>query len=157
LAEKGELDKIRNILESVTLSPSVARRFGLDVNLDGARRSLFEVLSRPGVRFEDLISISPDLSLASHSIRRRIESDAIYAVYVDRQKEDIEATERDERVRFPNNFSFDQVSGLSNELKARLAKHPPASLGQAKAMEGMTPAAITLLRASLRQQKIAGS
>jgi len=157
LAEKGELDKVRNILESVTLSPSVARRFGLDVNLDGARRSLFEVLSRPGVRFEDLISISPDLSLASHSIRRRIESDAIYAVYVDRQKEDIEATERDERVRFPNNFSFDQVSGLSNELKARLAKHPPASLGQAKAMEGMTPAAITLLRASLRQQKIAGS
>lgn len=155
-AEQGELERARNILDSTVLSPSSARSFGLEVNLDGMRRSLFEVLSRPGVRFEDLIAVAPDLSAAPHSIRRRIESDAMYAVYVDRQKAEIEATERDEMIRFPKNFSFDRISGLSNELKVRLAKNPPASLGQAKRMEGMTPAAVTLLRASLRQQKIAG-
>ena len=155
-AEQGELERARNILDSTVLSPSSARSFGLEVNLDGMRRSLFEVLSRPGVRFEDLIAVVPDLSAAPHSIRRRIESDAMYAVYVDRQKAEIEATERDEMIRFPKNFSFDRISGLSNELKVRLAKNPPASLGQAKRMEGMTPAAVTLLRASLRQQKIAG-
>lgn len=154
--EQDALARARKILDSTVLSPSSARSFGLDVNLDGMRRSLFDVLSRPGVRYEDLIAVAPDLSAAPHSIRRRIESDAMYSVYVDRQKAEIETTERDEMILFPKNFAFDRISGLSNELKVRLARNPPASLGQAKRMEGMTPAAITLLRASLRQQKIAG-
>jgi tRNA uridine 5-carboxymethylaminomethyl modification enzyme len=148
-----ELQDARRLLDEFVVTPTMARSFGLPVNLDGSRRSLFEVLGRSGVRFEHLIPIIPELNATPAPIRKRIENDAMYAVYVDRQASEIESGKSDEQMRFPPDFPFTEVPGLSNELRQKLLKAKPESLGQAKRMEGMTPAGITLLRAALRQKR----
>jgi tRNA uridine 5-carboxymethylaminomethyl modification enzyme len=151
-ATQAQIAQVRKMLEDISLTPSQARQFGLPINLDGARRSLFDILSYPGVSFDCLLPHFPTLEAADKKIRTRIEHDATYAVYLDRERNDIEAAKRDEATHFPPNFSFSDVPGLSSELRQRLSHASPQNLGQAKRLEGMTPAGLLLLRSFLRQK-----
>jgi tRNA uridine 5-carboxymethylaminomethyl modification enzyme len=84
-------------------------------------------------------------------IRRQAERDALYANYISRQQKDIDLLQKDEAQRIPKDFDYAAVEGLSNELKIKLRAARPDSLGQAARIEGMTPAALTLLLARLRR------
>jgi tRNA uridine 5-carboxymethylaminomethyl modification enzyme len=148
---ESQITTAKEQLLSINLTPSIARQMGLPVNLDGSRRSLFEILSYPGVSFAHLVPFFPELGPTDKKIRRRIENDATYAVYLDRQKSDVEAVQRDEAIQFPSRFSFGEVPGLSSELRQKLQQAAPQTLGQAKRLEGMTPAALVLLRTFLKQ------
>ena len=85
--------------------------------------------------------------------RRQLEKDALYANYIERQKRDVEMMKRDESQEIPGNFDFGAIDGLSNELKSKLTAARPANLAQAGRIDGMTPAALTLLLARLRMEK----
>lgn len=147
------LEAGRAMLESVVLSPTEAARHGLHLRQDGQRRSAYTLLSYPDVTFDDLCGIAPDLAAIAPEIREQLCRDALYAQYADRQRQDAEAWKRDESVRLPEDFDYDSVSGLSNELKDKLKRTRPASLSQAARIEGMTPAAMTLLLARIRRQE----
>jgi len=82
----------------------------------------------------------------------RLENDARYAVYLDRQVKDIASYRRDEEMAMPTDMDYAAVSGLSTELRAKLAMVRPKTLGQAGRIEGMTPAALTLLAARARRK-----
>ena len=86
-------------------------------------------------------------------IRSQLEKDALYANYIQRQQRDVEAVKRDEQHVIPDDFSYDALDGLSNELKLKLNRAKPVNLSQAARVDGMTPAALTLLLAKLRQAK----
>ncbi len=146
------LDHARERLESMSFTPRELANAGLKVNQDGARRSGFQLLSFPEVDFTTLEKLAPDVSDIDRDTRRQIEKDALYANYIERQKRDVEMMRRDEAQAIPPDFDFQHIDGLSNELKAKLSATRPANLAQAGRVDGMTPAALTLILARLRQK-----
>jgi tRNA uridine 5-carboxymethylaminomethyl modification enzyme len=140
-------------LTSKTYTPRELNQIGLSVNQDGARRSVFQLLSFPDVDFEKLMGLDPTLSEIDPEIRDQLSKDALYANYIDRQQRDVDAMKRDEDQIIPDGFSYEHLDGLSNELKKKLIAARPRNLAQAGRVEGMTPAALTLLLAKLRQDK----
>jgi len=136
---------------SVDLSPSEAERVGILVNKDGVRRTAFDLLSHPDMTLERLAAVWPELGGLAPDIVEQIEIDAKYAVYLQRQEADIHQLNREEDTVFPETFDFAGLSGLSNELRHKLSTVRPGTLAQAGRIDGMTPAALTLLLAHLRK------
>jgi len=138
-------------LEALSLTPKELNEIGLTVNQDGARRNGMEILAFPDTSFESLLAADPSLKSVPDDIRRQLEKDATYASYIERQKKDVEALRKDEKQAIPSDFDFGVLSGLSNELKDKLTRARPDNLAQAARVEGMTPAALSLLLSKLRQ------
>jgi len=144
-------DSGRNRLRSLSLTPNEAAQHGLHLNRDGQRRSAYEILSHPEMEIARLAQIWGELSAISPKVAEALEIEAGYAVYMDRQANDIRSAQRDEALVMPDNFDFDSISGLSNELKLKLRSAQPRTIAQAAKIEGMTPAAVTLLLALVRK------
>jgi tRNA uridine 5-carboxymethylaminomethyl modification enzyme len=136
---------------SVSLTPTEANRHGLALNRDGQRRTAFELLSYPDVGVNKLAGIWPAFGELAPKIAEQLEIDAKYAVYLDRQAADIAAFRRDERLELPEGIDYATLKGLSNEVRQKLAAVRPRTVGQAGRIEGMTPAALTLLAAHVRR------
>ena len=152
----NKMEKIsgaRSVLVKVSLTSTQAIAAGLKVNQDGVRRTGLGLLSYPDINFADLGRIWPELTEIEPETALQIERDALYAHYIERQTTDIAALARDEAHEVPDGFSYDDIAGLSNELKSKLAKVQPRTLGQAGRIDGMTPAALTLVLARLKQQR----
>ncbi|PLX38757.1 MAG: tRNA uridine-5-carboxymethylaminomethyl(34) synthesis enzyme MnmG [Hyphomicrobiales bacterium] len=140
-------------LADLTLTPAEARQHGLTINQDGVRRSGMDLLAYPEIDFARLTEIWPQLAGVSAGIAEQIEIEAVYAVYMDRQRADIEAFRRDENIAIPEQFDFSAVSGLSNEVRQKLEQVRPETLGQAARMDGITPAALGVLLAHVKRGK----
>ena len=149
--KREKLDQLRSELGSLSLTPKAARTAGLDVKEDGKKRSAFDLLSFPDIDFGRLQEIWPDLK-PDAEISEQMERDALYANYIDRQAQDVEALRRDEAQSIPREFSYSDIDGLSNELKFKLQLVTPETLGQAARIDGMTPAALTLILSHLKQR-----
>lgn len=144
-AKQTQLSVALTSLNERALTPNEAAARGLMLNQDGRRRTAFEILSYPSVSWVDLTRIWPELQAIPERIAARVETDAKYAVYLERQERDIAAFKRDEDLALPESLSFLAISGLSAELAGKLETVRPRTLGQAGRVEGMTPAALTLL------------
>ncbi len=149
-AKRGAYDAALSMVRELSLSPSEAALAGLRINKDGVRRSGFELLALPDVSFDALREIWPRLGSISAATASQIEIDARYAVYLNRQAADIAAFRRDETMIIPDDLDFTALPGLSNEIRARIARVRPATMGQAGRIEGMTPTALTLIAAHVR-------
>jgi len=150
-AHKALVDA-RSLLKKLVVTPTEASARGLKVNHDGIRRSAFDLLSYPGQSLSGLAKLWPELDRFGAKMIDRLENDARYAVYLDRQVKDIASYRRDEEMAMPTDMDYAAVSGLSTELRAKLAMVRPKTLGQAGRIEGMTPAALTLLAARARRK-----
>ncbi|HSD92073.1 MAG TPA: tRNA uridine-5-carboxymethylaminomethyl(34) synthesis enzyme MnmG [Methyloceanibacter sp.] len=139
------------LLRRLSLTPDEAAKHGLSVNRDGRKRSAYDLLSYPGVDVTRLAAIWPEIGALDPDIAEQLAVDARYAVYVKRQEEDIAAFRKDEGIAIPPGFVFGALPGLSTELRLKLERHHPASLGQAARLDGMTPAALMLLLAHLKK------
>lgn len=146
----GLLDETLKKLKSFEVTPKQANEAGIRVNEDGRRRSGLDLLSLSNVSYESLAATWPELK-ASTEIAKQAKIEATYANYIERQQRDVMALKKDEEIEFPPRFDFSGLSGLSNELKSKLISVRPSTLGQAARIEGMTPAALALLLASLRK------
>ncbi len=151
-ARLAALADARRLIGELSLTPQEAARHGLALNRDGVRRTAFDLLSYPDITWDRLAAVWPALGAIAPGIAEIVETDARYAVYLDRQAADIAALKRDEGVRLPDDLDYVALPGLSNELRQRLAAVKPATLGQAGRIEGMTPAALTLLLAHARKR-----
>lgn len=148
-----ELSKGRDLLEKESYTPKQLSAVGVSVSSDGSRRTAYEVLAFPNVTFENIISLNEEISEISHDIRVQLARDALYANYIERQQRDVEAMKRDELQVIPDDFDYSVLSGLSNELRSKLTLARPQTISQAGRVEGMTPAAVTLILARLRQSQ----
>ncbi|MGV2127778.1 tRNA uridine-5-carboxymethylaminomethyl(34) synthesis enzyme MnmG [Agrobacterium vitis] len=148
---RHQIDDTINMLETRKLTPNEAAAVGIPVNQDGRRRTALELLAYPDISIADLSRLWPELSALDSKVAEAVEIHATYAVYMDRQNADIAATKRDEDRLIPKDFDYASLSGLSNELKQKLEKTRPENLSQAAKVEGMTPAAISLLIAFLNK------
>lgn len=150
-AYRDALSAGRERLKDATVTPNEARKFGLSLNLDGQRRSAYELLAYPDQNCERLQVIWPWIGEIDPRVREALEIEASYAVYLQRQESDIQQIKRDESIAIPADFDYQSVAGLSNELKAKLAVNRPVNLAQAARVDGMTPAALSLLLALIRR------
>jgi len=146
------LESAKMLARSLSVTPNEAGRYGLQLNRDGQRRTAFELLAYPDVGLADLTAIWPQLADIDATITTHLEIEAKYDVYVTRQVADIEALRRDEYLKLGEAIDYAAVSGLSNEARQRLEAWRPSTIGQASRMDGMTPAALTLLVAHLRRK-----
>jgi tRNA uridine 5-carboxymethylaminomethyl modification enzyme len=143
----------RELAQSHSLTPAEADHQGIVMRQDGRRRTAFELLSFPHVRWADLARIWPDLAAVAPHIAEQVETDAKYAVYLDRQADDVAAYRRDETLELPAGLDYGQIPGLSTELRQKLDSIRPRTIGQAGRVDGMTPVALTLLAAQIRPRR----
>ncbi|MHA1529487.1 MAG: tRNA uridine-5-carboxymethylaminomethyl(34) synthesis enzyme MnmG [Alphaproteobacteria bacterium] len=142
-----DLSRARELAGSLSLTPAAGRAAGLSINQDGAKRNALELLSYPEINLARLSAIWPELSALDAEIARQLEHDARYAGYIDRQRQSITAMRREEARALPQDLDYHEVSGLSAELREKLATIQPRTMGQAARIDGMTPAALTLVLA----------
>lgn len=144
------LNAARDFAKSVSITPNQANTYGLSLNNDGQRRTAFELLAYPTIAISDLARIWPELGSLAPKIAEQIEIDATYDVYLSRQAADIESYRRDESVMLPDDLDYDAIKGLSNEARHKLTAARPRTIGHAARLDGVTPAALTLLVAHLK-------
>jgi tRNA uridine 5-carboxymethylaminomethyl modification enzyme len=145
-----QLNAARELARSRILTPSEARRHGIEVNMDGIRRSAYDLLAYPGVDLVKLAEIWPELNSLDRKAAESLETEARYAVYLDRQMADVANMRREEQRLIPDDIDFSSVPGLSNELKQKMRERRPHSISAAERMEGMTPAALAIIVAHVR-------
>jgi tRNA uridine 5-carboxymethylaminomethyl modification enzyme len=146
------LDDARRMASSLAVTPKEAERHGLGLKRDGHRRTAFELLAYPGIGCAELRAIWPQLGRLAPKIAEQLEIDAKYAVYLDRQAADVAAYRRDEHLELPPGLDYKGLPGLSTEVRQKLTSIRPRTLGQAGRIDGVTPAALTLLAAHVRRK-----
>src|ERR1700730_4492971 len=150
-AKMAALDTARALARDLMVTPSEAARHGVALRKDGQRRSAFDLLSYPDIGIGEVARIWPRLGELPEKIAEQLETDAKYQVYLSRQAADVESYRRDESLTLPDDLDYGALPGLSNEARHKLQTHRPRTIGHAGRLDGMTPAALTLLVAYLRR------
>lgn len=150
-----DLEKARKLAVATTMTPNEAARHGLEVNRDGVRRSAYELLAYPGVDVAWLTRVAPAFGAIDAKTAERLETEAKYSVYLDRQQADVAQIRHEESRLIPASVDFADVPGLSNELKQKMRTRQPRSIADAQRMEGMTPAALAIIVAHVRNAESA--
>lgn len=152
--QKAEaLAAVRSALESRSYSPNEVAVQGIRIGQDGQRRNGFALLAFPEVGFADVERLDPALTGIAPEIKEQIARDAMYATYIDRQQVEVETLRRDESHEIPQDFDYGALCGLSRELSDKLKRGRPATLAQAGRIDGMTPAALTLILAAIKRRE----
>ncbi len=145
------LEAAKDLALSLSDTPNVLSKYGLNVSADGVRRHVIDLLAYPDIRFSDLETVWPELSALPPFAREHLETEALYSGYIERQARDIAAFRRDEGLRVPTNIDYTAIGGISNEVREKLKNVQPATLGQAARIEGVTPGALTALLAHIKK------
>jgi len=140
-----KLIEARQLCQSKSLTPNEAAHYGLQINHDGQRRSAYDLLSYPHIDWAQMQAIWPELADIESKTAELIQIEAHYAVYLDKQEQDRATLARDEQMLLPAELDFATIPGLSNELKSKLQQAHPHNIAEAQRIDGMTPAALSLL------------
>ena len=152
-----KFDKIKQInikMAESKISPSKAENFGIKIAIDGILRSSNEILTQKNVNMTKVREIWPNIPFFSNEIDEQLEINAHYRGYLKKQKADILAFKRDENLIIPDKINYDDLSGLSNEVKAKFKKIKPKTMGQALRIDGITPAAVYILLSHVKRKSI---
>ncbi|KQR51606.1 tRNA uridine 5-carboxymethylaminomethyl modification protein [Brevundimonas sp. Leaf168] len=150
-AKASSLVAASAVSRETLFTPNEAGALGISVNADGRRRSMRELLAFPDVTLEQFVPAVPVISTWNSDVREQVQIDAAYANYLDRQSQDADALKAEEGLMLPTDLDYGAVGGLSNEVKEKLARIQPRTLGQAGRIEGMTPGALTALLACVKR------
>ena len=150
----NKIDKTKKIMKSLKISPSKAEQFDIKIAKDGVLRSAEDILSRNSVKMYKIREIWPDVPYFNDEIDEQIEINCHYKGYLNKQNADILAFKRDENLIIPENVNYDNLSGLSNEVKTKFKMIKPKTLGQALRIDGVTPAAAYILLSHVKRRSI---
>lgn len=149
----GRLAAARDLTKRLQITPNEATRYGLALNRDGIRRSAYDLMSYPDVDFARLTEIWPELGQIDRKTAGLVESEARYAVYLERQSTDIALLRRESERLIPEDLDVSALPGLSNELKQKMRERRPRSIAAAQKIDGMTPAALAIIVAHIRNSE----
>ncbi len=155
--KRDQIDCEMARLSSTWVQPKSAEAATLEPKLSSplAREySLADLVKRPELTYADIKAIKPSEVEIEKAAEEQIEITIKYAGYIDRQKQEIDQMRRQENTALPEDFDYDAVGGLSNELKSKLEHVRPATIAQASRIQGMTPAAISLLLVHLKKLQL---
>ena len=152
--KQKKIDSILIKMKKSSISPSKAQDFGIKIAKDGVLRSSNEILTQKGVDMKKIREIWSEIPYFDKEIDEQIEINAHYRGYLKKQKADILAFKRDENLIIPEKVNYDNLSGLSNEVKAKFKKIRPKTMGQALRIDGITPAAVYILLSHVKRKSI---
>ncbi len=147
----SRLAHARELAKSLTITPNEARKHGFSLNQDGVRRSAYDLLANNEMTVVTLQSVWAELAQIDCKTVERLETEAKYAVYLDRQSADAAQMRREDQRAIPANIDFSDVPGLSNEIRYKLVTRQPRSLSEVQRIDGMTPAALAIIVSHIRQ------
>ncbi|MES2540722.1 MAG: tRNA uridine-5-carboxymethylaminomethyl(34) synthesis enzyme MnmG [Pseudomonadota bacterium] len=152
------LETGRQALSAAMMGPKALNEAGIAVSRDGVKRSAYDVLSLPGADLDLLANSFSAYQMLGREVLEQLQIDSTYDQYSDRQSKEVADLRRQETQRIPKGFDYGSISGLSNELKQKLARAQPESILHARRIEGVTPAALLLLLGHLRKssERLAG-
>ena len=153
-AKFKELSKNQSKMNSLTITPSKAEKFGINIAKDGISRTANQLLGQKYVNMSKIREIWPQIKYVSKEIDEQLEINSHYKGYLKKQKADILAFKRDENLIIPKNLNYDNFAGLSNEVKSKFKKIRPKTMGQALRIDGITPAAVYILLSHLKRKSI---
>ena len=142
------------LFKSLKISPNQAERIGLKVKKDGKKRTAFDLLGQSPENIEKMKLIWPDVVNVDFKVINQLSNIAKYEVYIDRQKAEVEAIKKYESIKIPNDLEYKKIKGLSNEILTKLELIRPTNLLQASRIEGVTPAAMTLLNLHIKRKRL---
>lgn len=151
----SRLKAARQFATDTVFTPSVLEKAGFSVKQDGQSRSIFSLLGQPDIRMADLTNLCPDLANSDASLWQHVRNEALYANYIDRQTRDADLLRQNEETILPGDLNYRALPGLSAELQAKLEATCPDTLAAASAIEGMTPAALTLILVAVKARRLA--
>ncbi len=149
-----KLGKVSKIMSELSISPTKINNFDIKIAKDGILRKSNEILTQKGVDMKKIREIWPEIPFFDKKIDEQIEINAHYRGYLKKQKADILAFKRDENLIIPEKVNYDNLSGLSNEVKAKFKKIKPKTMGQALRIDGITPAAVYILLSHVKRKSI---
>jgi tRNA uridine 5-carboxymethylaminomethyl modification enzyme len=144
------LNEARNRMAALKETPTRLKNQGFAINQDGVWRSAAEMLGYPGINLDALAKVWPELEAIPAEVAEQLEIEGRYAGYLERQEADIRAFRREESLELPADLDFAAVGSLSTEIRDKLSRIRPATLGQAGRISGVTPAALTALLRHVR-------
>jgi tRNA uridine 5-carboxymethylaminomethyl modification enzyme len=154
----AKIDAARVQMSALKISPNEAVKHGIQLNMDGVKRSAIEMLRYPNIEFNDLVKIWPELSTIKSDVLQQLEIEALYSSYLDKQGADIALFKKSESIRIPSDFNYDSSTvSLSNEVRNKLKAAKPTTLGAASRVPGITPAAVAAIMVAIRQSKAASN
>ncbi|WP_108500906.1 tRNA uridine-5-carboxymethylaminomethyl(34) synthesis enzyme MnmG [Paracoccus indicus] len=142
----------RSLAEGLKFSPNELSDLGFKVRLDGQKRSVFALLGMADIDRDVLVASIPELADVSRETVSQLANDALYHQYAERQDRDASAIKANEALTLDPNADYSNVGGLSAELARKLGERRPQTLAEASKIEGMTPAALTLLIALVKSK-----
>ena len=152
--KSSKLAKINFKMNKLSITPSKVSKFSINIAKDGIFRTANEILTQKGVDMRRIREIWPEIPSFDKEIDAQIEINAHYKGYLKKQKADILAFKRDENLIIPNKINYDNLSGLSNEVKAKFKQIKPRTMGQALRIDGITPAAVYILLSHVKRKSI---
>ena len=152
--KEQKLALISKIMSESSISPTKIKKFDIKIAKDGILRKSNEILTQKGVDMKKIREIWPEIPFFDEKIDEQIEINAHYRGYLKKQKADILAFKRDENLVIPENVNYDDLSGLSNEVKAKFKQIKPKTMGQALRIDGITPAAVYILLSHVKRKSI---
>ena len=153
MQKKQNIFILTDFLKTNFLTPNQAKKFEIKIAMDGVKRSCLEIMGQRKVNMAKIRQVFKEIPKFTESIENQVAIDAHYMGYLQRQDRDIKSFKKDEAVTIPDNFDYDKLSGLSNEIKSKLNLIKPKTLGQAIRIDGVTPAAIVLLLSHIKKMK----
>ncbi len=151
LDKQNALHVSRETLNKLTITPNKAKAYGVILNQDGIHRTAFELLSHPKVLLDDLKNIWPELGGISDEVIKQIQIESMYADYLEKQEMDIASFKKEEGLTIPDDFDYDDLPSLSNEIKLKLKSAQPNNIGAASRIQGMTPAGLVAIIVHLKK------
>jgi len=152
--KESRIKLISQQMIELTITPTKIREFGINIAKDGVLRKSSEILAQKGVNMKKIREIWPKIPFFNDKIDEQIEINAHYKGYLKKQKADILAFKRDENLIIPDKINYDNLSGLSNEVKAKFKQIKPKTMGQALRIDGITPAAVYILLSHVKRKAI---
>lgn len=152
--KEHKLGIISKIMSESSISPTKIKNFDIKIAKDGILRKSNEILTQKGVDMKKIREIWPEIPYFDKKIDEQIEINAHYRGYLKKQKADILAFKRDENLVIPEKVNYDDLSGLSNEVKAKFKQIKPKTMGQALRIDGITPAAVYILLSHVKRKSI---
>ncbi|MDA8844675.1 tRNA uridine-5-carboxymethylaminomethyl(34) synthesis enzyme MnmG [Candidatus Pelagibacter bacterium] len=152
--KENKLGIISKVMSESSISPTKIKKFDIKIAKDGILRKSNEILTQKGVDMKKIREIWPEIPFFDEKIDEQIEINAHYRGYLKKQKADILAFKRDENLVIPENVNYDDLSGLSNEVKAKFKQIKPKTMGQALRIDGITPAAVYILLSHVKRKSI---
>ena len=140
--KKSSIESDIEILDNLTMSPKKLADLGINIRQDGVKRSAMQLLSFPNIDFSVIEKIWPELVSIKESNKKQIAIEARYRSYLKRQNQDIEIFKKDENMKIPNDIDYNAIKSLSNEVKEKLNKIRPKTIGSASRIAGVTPASV---------------